>query len=99
MLSTDSYSFEALSILRNSFSQTTKKIEMKRFFTHACIVILLILAAVNSSAQSVSSISSEKSRSKAVNETGSKVEMHSFDLAQTANTVKINWQTSTGNQA
>ena len=67
---------------------------MKRFFTHSCIVILLILAAVNSSAQSVNSIGSEKRGSKSVNETGSKVEMHSFDLAQTANTVKINWQTS-----
>ncbi len=67
---------------------------MKRFFTHSCIVILLILAAINSSAQSVNSIGSEKRGSKSVNETGSKVEMHSFDLAQTANTVKINWQTS-----
>ncbi len=67
---------------------------MKRFFTHSCIIVLLILAAVKSSAQSVSSVSSEKSRPKAFNETGSKVEMHSFELAQTANTVKINWQTS-----
>ena len=67
---------------------------MKRFFTHACIVILFILAAANSSAQSVNSIVSEKSRSRAVNEPGSKVEMQSFELAQTANTVKINWQTS-----
>lgn len=67
---------------------------MKRFFTHACIVILFILAAINSSAQSVSSISSEKSRSKTVNETGSKVDMHSFELVQIAKTVKINWQTS-----
>jgi hypothetical protein len=67
---------------------------MKRFFTLSCIVILFILAAVNSSAQSVNPIGSEKSRSKAVNETGSKVEMQSFELAQTANTVKINWQTS-----
>jgi hypothetical protein len=67
---------------------------MKRFFTLSCIVILFILAAANSSAQSVNSIGSEKSRSKTSNDTVSKVEMHSFDLAQTANTVKINWQTS-----
>jgi hypothetical protein len=67
---------------------------MKRFFTHACIVILLILAAVNSSAQSENSIGSEKSRSKSVPEIGSKVDMHSFELVLTANTVRINWQTS-----
>lgn len=29
-----------------------------------------------------------------VSDSGPNVEMHSFELAQTANTVKINWQTS-----
>jgi hypothetical protein len=82
------------SILRNSFSQTTKQKEMKRFFALLGFAIFVFLTHNSVTAQPTNTASVVSKNTVSKPEITPNVVLQSFDLAKSGNTIKLNWQTS-----